>query len=363
MGDQKSGNTMQTSNSSSNSTSTAGPNPYLAPMLQNITTPAYNWSMGNLNAPGYFPTGTVAAQSPWTQTANANLMSRGASGMGYQLEDTAKHAAWDTISGQYLNAADNPAYQASLEASFRPQAEQFRDIVAPGINATFAGSGRTGGGAHVDTTMRGYQDLARSQSDAAAKAALGYYQGERNNQFQAMNMLPQFQAMDYQNLAAQGQAGGQQDAYAQRLLDDQNAKYAYDTTGQLDWYNRLSQTLQGMYPGGQTTGQQSGSSSGMSQMPQQGGGVGSFLGPAMSVAGMALPFLKFSDARLKDVHARVGFTDTGFPLYLYNYKGEDSPQIGPMAQDVERVMPDAVAEHPSGYKVVDYSRLAPEGDL
>jgi hypothetical protein len=361
MGDQKSGNTMQTSNSSSNSTSTAGPNPYLAPMLQNITTPAYNWSMGNLDAPGYFPGGTVAAQSPWTQQGNANLMSRGASGMGYQLEDRAKHAAFDTITGQYLNPESNPAFQSYLEASFRPQAEQFTDIIAPSIDSKFAGSGRTAGGAHFDTTMRGVQDLERAQADAAAKAGLGLYQSERANQFQAMNMLPQFQAMDYQNLAAQGQAGGQQDAYAQRLLDDQNAKYAYDTTGQLDWYNRLSQTLQGMYPGGQTTGQQSGSSSGMSQMPQQGGGVGSFLGPAMSIAGMALPF--FSDARLKDVHARVGFTDTGFPLYLYNYKGEDRPQIGPLAQDVEQVMPDAVAEHSSGYKVVDYSRLVPEGDL
>jgi hypothetical protein len=118
--------------------------------------------------------------------------------------------------------------------------------------------------------------------------------------------------------------------------------------------------LQGMYPGGQTTGQQSGTSYGQGG-GGGGGGVGSFLGPALSVAGMALPF--FSDARLKDVHARVGFTDTGFPLYLYNYKGEDRPQIGPMAQDVEQVMPDAVAEHSSGYKVVDYSRLVPEGGL
>jgi hypothetical protein len=39
------------------------------------------------------------------------------------------------------------------------------------------------------------------------------------------------------------------------------------------------------------------------------------------------------------------------------------PRIGPMAQQVEQVKPEAVAEHPSGYKVVDYSQLAPKGGL
>jgi hypothetical protein len=358
MGDKPSQNTMQTSNS--NSTQTAGPNPFIVPQLQNLANSATGWMGNNMTMPDYFPGGTVAAPSERTGVANNALWQRGAAGATNPGRVAGNTMVADTLGGKYLDPSSNPAYQGWLEASFRPQAEQFRDILAPSIDSKFAGSGRTAGGAHFDTTMRGVQDLERSQSDAAAKAALGMYQGERSNQFQALGALPQFQAMDYQDIAAMAQAGAPETAYAQRLLDDQNARYSYDTSGQLDWFNRLSQTLQGMYPGGQTTGQQSGTSYGQGG-GGGGGGVGSIIGPALSVAGMALPF--FSDARLKDVHARVGFTDTGFPLYLYNYKGEDRPQIGPMAQDVEQVMPDAVAEHSSGYKVVDYSRLVPEGGL
>lgn len=269
-----------------NSTQTSGPNPYIAPMLQNIGGNAFDWMKGNMNAPGYFPGGTVAAPGEQTISANTGLAQRGAAQLGYGLNDTSKQELANTIGGQYLDPASNPAYQGWLEASFRPQAEQFRDIVAPSIDSTFAGSGRTAGGAHFDTSMRGYQDLARSQSDAAAKAGLGLYQGERANQFAAMGMLPSFQAMDYQDLQAQAQAGAGRDAYSQALLDDQNAKYEYGNTAQLDWYNRLAQSLQGMYPGGQTVGQQSGS-----QWGTGGGGgggsdqTGQLIGGGIAAAG------------------------------------------------------------------------------
>lgn len=357
MGDkpQSGGQVMQTSQS----TNQSGPSPVIAPKLESLIGNAWDWMGGNMNAPSFFPNGTVAPQSAGTISANTGLFSRGAGGLGYGINDASKQQLADTIGGKYLDPASNPHYQGWLEASFRPQAEQFRDILAPSIDSKFSGSGRTAGGAHFDTTMRGVNDLNRSQADAAAKSALGMYQGERNNQFSAMGMLPSFQAMDYQDLLAQAQAGAGNDAFAQRKLDEANQKFGYDSTAQLDWFNRLSQTMQGMYPGGQTWGSSSGSS--QQQSGGGGGGVGSFLGPALSVAGMALPF--FSDARLKDVVGRVGETDEGLPLYLYTYKGDDTPQIGPIAQHVEQVMPDAVAEHPSGYKVVDYAALVPAGGL
>lgn len=257
MGGGGGGSTMQTSNT--NSEQTTGPNPYLAPQLQKIGNAAFDWTNQNMTAPGYFPGGTVAPQSQNTVNALGQMAAIGA---GSNLPKYGGDFARDTLSGKYLDPNSNPAYQGWLEASFRPQAEQFRDIIAPSIDSTFAGSGRTAGGAHFDTSMRGFTDLARTQSDAAAKSALGLYQGERANQFAALGALPGIQNMAYQNAGALGQAGAAQDAYSQALLDAQNAKYEYDKTGQLDWYTRLSQSLQGMYPGGQTLGQQSGSSTG-----------------------------------------------------------------------------------------------------
>jgi len=340
-----------------------GPNPVIAPKLESLAQGAWDW-FNTSQVPTWM--NTVAPQSDQTNAANSALFNRGQAGVGYGLDQGARTMAANTLRGDYLNPQSNPAYQGWLEASFRPQAEQFRDILAPGIDAKFSAAGRPGSGAHFDTTMRGVQDLERAQSDAAAKAALGAYQGERNNQFAAANLLPSFQQADYQNIQAMQAAAQQGDAYAQRQLDDLVAQHRYESTAVPDWYTQMAQRIQGIYPGGASSG--TGTTTGMTQGGGD-GGTGNLLGAGFGAAGLALKAapmlfpLTFSDERLKDVHARVGFTDDGLPLYLYNYLGMKEPRIGPLAQEVEQVKPDAVAEHPSGYKVVDYSKLAPVGGL
>jgi Chaperone of endosialidase len=64
----------------------------------------------------------------------------------------------------------------------------------------------------------------------------------------------------------------------------------------------------------------------------------------------------FSDRRLKEDVERVGHTDDGMPIYKYRYKGEPETHIGLMADEVEKVKPEAVGLHPTGYKTVDYDR-------
>jgi hypothetical protein len=66
--------------------------------------------------------------------------------------------------------------------------------------------------------------------------------------------------------------------------------------------------------------------------------------------------LKFSDRRLKKDIKKIGKTNDGQNLYSYRYKGDDTPQIGLMAQEVEKKKPDAVVTTPSGYKAVDYDK-------
>jgi hypothetical protein len=61
-----------------------------------------------------------------------------------------------------------------------------------------------------------------------------------------------------------------------------------------------------------------------------------------------------SDRRLKTDIQRIGTTDGGLPVYTYRYKGEDAMQMGVMAQDVEKVNPEAVREF-GGYKAVNYA--------
>ena len=65
---------------------------------------------------------------------------------------------------------------------------------------------------------------------------------------------------------------------------------------------------------------------------------------------------KFSDRRLKKNIKKIGKTNDGQNLYSYKYKGSDEPQIGLMAQEVEKKRPDAVVTPPSGFKAVDYDK-------
>ena len=75
------------------------------------------------------------------------------------------------------------------------------------------------------------------------------------------------------------------------------------------------------------------------------------------IIGTAGSFFMASDRRLKTDIKRVGTTDSGLPIYTYKYKGQNTTQMGVMAQDVEKVSPDAVAEF-NGFKAVNYSLIS-----
>lgn len=65
---------------------------------------------------------------------------------------------------------------------------------------------------------------------------------------------------------------------------------------------------------------------------------------------------KWSDRRLKKNIKRIGTHSLGIPLYAWDYLwGEHS--TGVMADDVERVMPNAVTVAQNGFKMVNYAML------
>jgi hypothetical protein len=73
-----------------------------------------------------------------------------------------------------------------------------------------------------------------------------------------------------------------------------------------------------------------------------------------SLAGAAAP-LMFSDRKLKLNIERIGTHKLGIGLYEYDIFG--GRQQGVMADEVEKVMPEAIVMHPSGYKMVNYGLL------
>lgn len=71
---------------------------------------------------------------------------------------------------------------------------------------------------------------------------------------------------------------------------------------------------------------------------------------------LSAPFA-MSDRRTKEDIRRVGITDGGVPVYTFRYKGDDMVHMGVMAQDLVDTQPDAVGVHPSGFLMVDYSKV------
>jgi hypothetical protein len=77
---------------------------------------------------------------------------------------------------------------------------------------------------------------------------------------------------------------------------------------------------------------------------------------AAPLGGWAYNGFKLSDERLKEDIEEVGETDGGLPIYTYRYKGEPTVHMGVMAQEVEKMMPEAVRNF-GKFKAVNYEAI------
>lgn len=220
----------------------------------------------------------------------------------------------------------NPALQGVAQ-------NVIRDVM-PAVNSTFAGSGRTGGGLHQDA-------LASGLSSGLADAYYGAFNQAQNRSLDAAGMVPGlnqagYGALDYLQQAGQGRQGYEQSQIEADVFQDQQRKnQALDA---IKDYLQLSSGAGSMF-GVQTS------------RTQQSPGALGFLGLGMQAA----PFL-FSDRRMKTDIKKVGKTDGGLNVYTYRYKGGGPPQMGVMAQEVEKKNPKAVRKF-GAFKAVNYGAL------
>ena len=66
---------------------------------------------------------------------------------------------------------------------------------------------------------------------------------------------------------------------------------------------------------------------------------------------------RFSDVRLKTCVRQIGTAANGLALYRFRYVWGGSEHVGHMAHEVAAAYPDAVSTHPSGFLMVDYSKV------
>lgn len=213
-------------------------------------------------------------------------------------------------------------------------------------NQTIAGLRNQG----FNTGMQAFQQQQGAQLGANTTNAWLNSQGA----FGMANLGNQAFQNSLQGAGAQLAAGNQQQQQNQANLNIpyeqflQQQAFPYQN---LSWLSGISTGLGGGM-GGTSTSSQPGPS-GLSQV--LGAGMG-----AAGIAGMLgwAPFA--SDRRIKKDIERVG-KHGPYPIYDFKYKGDDVQRRGVMAQDVEKINPDAVGKDEHGIRYVDYSKLARGG--
>lgn len=343
----------------------------------------------NTGVPSYFPGSTVTPFSPETQQAMAMQSARATNGSpimaagGQQLTDT--------LQGDYLTS--NPAFSllnSNAQGDYlnkNPYIDQTVDRalgkVRGSLDSQFAQGGRYGSGLHQTALAGAYGDTAASmygqnyanerQNQLGATNAMGQLYGdERTKQLQSMMFAPQMANHDYVDAQQLAAVGGAKEGMSQANINDQLNRWNFDQNKYSDALARYNQLVQGNYGG-------SGSSTSTSPTNTNrtasmlGGGLSGMMGgamlgsliPGMGVGGVGagilptlggLGGLMLSDRRLKKDIKAMGKLDNGLTVYSFRYKMGGPVTMGVMADEVKKVIPEAV-QTVGGVDFVNYGRL------
>jgi len=317
----------------------------------------------------------VADFSPQQQSSFDMTNATAGDGTGAKaggMIDNYAQAGPQSVNASTISSAMSPYMNQYVMRALAPQMQQMdmQDAkTRAATNATATGSGAFGD-ARTGIEQSNNQFLSNvaregmigNAYNSAFNTAIGAgAQDVSNNmaaQGQNANFMEQYlgrslggaqalQGLQNQQLSvagAQNQMGQQQTAQNQANLTAQYNQWLMAQQYPFQTAQLMNQT---MGAGGTALG---GTTTKVEEKPNNAG-----LSMLGSLAGSAFAF---SDRRLKTDIDVVGALMDETPVYSYRYidDPEEVRRIGLMAQDVEEDTPEAVIEHPSGFKMVDYGR-------
>ena len=224
-------------------------------------------------------------------------------------------------------------------------------------------------------------------SNANTQLANQALQANFTNQMAAQGMSNQNAQQGFQNqnfnTASNNQAGQQNFANQQAQAAMQNQAQQQAFNQQMTQYNMPLNTLSALRSGAQVqnpsfvNSSQQATTSGPdmlgatqmgynAQMGQFNAGQAAQSNFNSGLMGLAGAGIMASDMRLKKNIERIGTLPNGLPFYSFEYidSFKDDPMAGKghftgvMAQDVEKVIPEAVITMANGYKAVNYGMLS-----
>jgi hypothetical protein len=292
----------------------SGAQPYITDYLKKSQTQS--------NTPFSFNSGDqIAPFSPEQQYGLGMTTQRAINGS--PVMNAAQGNAYNTLQGNFMSPDSNPWLKQNVDTAMGD--------VQGRINSQF-NNNNFGGTAHQENMTR---DLGKVSGQMYG----ANYDQERSRQMSAMGLAPQMAESDYRDAQALLGVGDARQQLSQRYLDQANGLFnqnqAYPQQ-QLDAYGRAVGV--GVGAGGTSTQ--------TSPNPNQRSGIADLIGTGVSIASL------FSDERLKTNIVKVGVHSKGFNIYEYDKFGQR--ERGVMAQEVMKVMPEAVTEHESGYLMVNY---------
>jgi hypothetical protein len=236
----------------------------------------------------------------------------------------------------------------------------------PGVDTSKLPSyGINPGETYSDAIMRRLQPQIAQQSEMSdaqlanqgiAQGTEAYNNAKRQLAQQQNDLLTSAQIQGMNTGLNANQQAFQQEAYNQ--MQPINVINALRTGSQVQNPSYASTPQQANTAGADILGAtQQGYNAQLANVNAQNAASGNFMSGLMGLGGAYL----MSDVNVKENIKKVGLLDNGLNLYSYNYKdGYDLPegrQVGVLAQEVEAIMPEAVAEMPNGFKGVNYSML------
>lgn len=335
-----------------------GPWSEQSPYLKDVFSAAgglYNYGKGNLKS---FPDSTVSPFSSAQTQGYQDIINRGQAGSPFLPASNTN--ATDTLNGNYLDPSSNPWLRKTFDSAADAVTRQFQTATAPTTDSFFSGNGAYNSSARYNAQNNNNLGLGETLDKLATGIYGGNYGQERQNQMATQGMVPSLMGAQYIDPSMAVNAGAAQQGQSQAQLTDKVNKFNFDQMSPWQTLGLFKSMVDGSYGQNGTT-----NSTSTQPLPQSNTG-GQILGGALGLGSLAANFAMpgvggisafgnmFSDARLKEDIHQVGTTNDGQNLYSYRYKGDPTPHVGLMAQEVEKTNPDAVIEHPSGFKMVNY---------
>lgn len=223
----------------------------------------------------------------------------------------------------------------TINAQQAQQAMMNRELASRGINPT---SGMSIG-------MRNASSVLNAASGAAAA-------NRARNAARALGMQLKSGAADFSS----GRPASNITMFAGGAGNASQA--GYGMAGQSIGYANQGSALpmQGYGQAGQIYGQQMGTYADLAKAQAQ-ANAQSMSGFGQMVGMLGSAAIYSSDRRLKKGITRIGTLANGLAVYTFEYIWGGGQQVGVMADEVERVLPEAVITGSDGYKLVNYAML------